>query len=175
LSNTKVTDLSPLAGMPLRELFLQGTPVRNLAPLKGLLLTRLEMADSKVEDLTPLQGMPLTVLGLFRTGVKDISAVSGAPLDEIHLTQTRVADLRPLVSTTVRILELRACTEIRDVSPLLDCSNLTHLLLPPGATNLVILRDHPKLWRLAYVRVDAWQNVSLAWEFWADFDKRTKK
>lgn len=37
---TKVTDLAPLAGMPLKILQVQGTQVANLSPLRGGLFVR---------------------------------------------------------------------------------------------------------------------------------------
>ena len=60
LSETKVTDLTPLHGMQrLRRLVLSGTPVQSLEPLKGLELTELYL-DGCPEglDVAPLSELP---------------------------------------------------------------------------------------------------------------------
>ncbi len=66
LSLSKVTDLTPLRGIPLSELVLQfNDQIRDLAPLQGMPLTSLDLsACAQVRDLTPLQGMRLTSLRL---------------------------------------------------------------------------------------------------------------
>ena len=50
---TRVADLSPLQGMPLEELHLNGTPAGDLTPLRGMPLRTLELPDNS-RDLTPL-------------------------------------------------------------------------------------------------------------------------
>ncbi len=55
LSSTAVTDLKPLAKLPLQQLRLNSTPVTNLAPLRGMPLTMLGLAGcTKITDLSPL-------------------------------------------------------------------------------------------------------------------------
>jgi hypothetical protein len=49
--------------MPLRQLSLSGTPVTDLAPLKGMKLEELYLSEPKA-DLAPLAGMPLETVGL---------------------------------------------------------------------------------------------------------------
>jgi len=64
LSGTQVSDLTPLVGMPLEELWLYDTQVIDLTPLADTSLRRLYLNGTQVSDLTPLSGMPLKVLDL---------------------------------------------------------------------------------------------------------------
>ena len=68
LSGTKVTDLTPLAGLAkLEALDLRGTKVTDLTPLAGLTnLIMLDLRGTKVIDLTPIAG--LQVRGLLIIG-----------------------------------------------------------------------------------------------------------
>lgn len=53
LSGTRVSDLSPLAATPLRELRLRGTPIRSLAPIQELPLEVLDVRQTPMTDLGP--------------------------------------------------------------------------------------------------------------------------
>src|SRR5690606_26777310 len=59
LRGTPVKDLSPLAGLPLRQLFLEETRVADLAPLADMPLEQLYLSNTQVTDLSPLAGMSL--------------------------------------------------------------------------------------------------------------------
>jgi hypothetical protein len=96
LDGTRVDDLSPLAGMPLRTLTMSGTQVSNLAVLATMPLTYLCAAMTPVSDLSPLRGMPLTMLNVTGSGVTDLAPVRGMRLERLHIGGTSVADLRPL-------------------------------------------------------------------------------
>ena len=60
--NGKLSDLSPLKGMPLTMFSCKHTRVRDLSPLQGMELTYLTIQDTQVSDLSPLKGMKLTTL-----------------------------------------------------------------------------------------------------------------
>lgn len=63
LSNTPLTELRPLALLPLLEnLDISNTPVRSLAALSGRKLTHLNIAGCKLASLEPLTWMPLHTL-----------------------------------------------------------------------------------------------------------------
>src|SRR5687767_13800322 len=66
--------------MPLRQLSLSGTPVSDLAPLKGMKLAELYVSEPKA-DLAPLAGMPLETVGL-----PDVSTVVN--IDVLRDTKT---------------------------------------------------------------------------------------
>ena len=77
LSLTKsrgVTDLSPLAGLPIEILSLSGTDVKDLTPLKSMPLTELRLDGcKKIVDLTPLNSLQkLSSLTLPQRGTVDI-------------------------------------------------------------------------------------------------------
>ncbi len=63
-SRMDITDLSPLAGRPIRILSLYDTKVTDLTPLAGMPLVELQLARTVVADLTALKGMPLRRLNL---------------------------------------------------------------------------------------------------------------
>jgi hypothetical protein len=54
-----ITDLSPLAGVPLRTLHLSRTHITDLSPLKGAPIRSLDIGGLAVADLTPLLDVPL--------------------------------------------------------------------------------------------------------------------
>jgi hypothetical protein len=96
-----VSDLEPLAALPLEDLWLSGATVHDLAPLASI--------------------RGLRVLGLFRClGVSCIEALRGHDaLEFLCLTRTPVSDLEPLAGKQrLRTLWLTGCTEIDDISPL---------------------------------------------------------
>jgi hypothetical protein len=91
-----VSDLSPLAGMPLEELVCTRTPVADLTPLQGMPLKVLQANNTRITDLSPLKGMKLTRLALQDTRVSDLSLLTGMKLDGLDVSRTRVTDLSPL-------------------------------------------------------------------------------
>jgi hypothetical protein len=112
-----LTDLSPLAGLPLRSLDLAATSVTDLSPLAGMPLEHLDLRDTDLTDLSRLAGMPLQTLDLRRTGVTDLSPLAGMPLQTLYLAETGVTDLSPLAGMPQRTLYL-AETGVTDLSPL---------------------------------------------------------
>ncbi len=64
VGSTAVTDLAPLKGMPLKDLWIHQTQVTDLSPLKGMKLDGLHLGSTPVSDLSPLRGMPLARLSL---------------------------------------------------------------------------------------------------------------
>jgi hypothetical protein len=83
--NTGLTDLAPLAGLPLVELQLEGcTRLANLEPLRRLpRLASLNVANTAVRDLAPLRGLKLTSLSFHATRVSDVSPLARMPLQSI--------------------------------------------------------------------------------------------
>lgn len=93
---SKLSDLSPLNGMPLKVLSCTFNEVSDLSPLKGMELTALSCAYTQTSDLSPLQGMPLQLLGCLHTRVSDLSPIQGLPLTRLDCHDTPIFDLRPL-------------------------------------------------------------------------------
>ena len=155
LENAPISDLKILSGAPISKLWLSSTPVSDLTPLRGMPLTMLGLYDTKVTDLAPLEGMRLILLNLVSTKVTDLSVLRGMPL----------------VS-----LKLNNCTELSDLSPLVDSTTLTELTLPPNAKDVTFLRDFSQLERLSYTEdaKNSYRPDKTAAEFWKEFDA-TKK
>jgi serine/threonine protein kinase len=76
----KLSDLSPLKGLPLKILQCPYTSVRDLSPLQGMPLTTFFCHGSLVSDLSPLQGMKLLLLNCQETEVSDLSVLRDMPL-----------------------------------------------------------------------------------------------
>ena len=69
-SNTSVSDLSPLQGMPLNSLFCDNTQVSDLSPLAGMKLVKLLCENTPVADVEVLQShSSLKSLNIRRTKV----------------------------------------------------------------------------------------------------------
>jgi hypothetical protein len=119
LQNSRIRDISPLAGLSLRKLDLQRTKVKDLMPLEGMsTLKHLNLMETQVEDLSPLKSMRLTFLQLQGTRVHDLRPIAGMPsLKVLWLMNTKVRDIRPLTGMPLFELNLYY-TNIDDFSPL---------------------------------------------------------
>lgn len=133
-----VRDLSPLSGLSLKRLIIQGAPIQDLAPLRGLPLefldldvtsfTSLEplrdsplislsMNGTPASDLAPLRGIRLTALGCAFTQVSDLAPLTGMPLEILNLAGSKVTDLEPLRGAPLTLLDCRMLA-ISDFSPI---------------------------------------------------------
>jgi serine/threonine-protein kinase len=127
--NLGLRDLSPLRGMPLTFLLVGFTSVADLSPLRGMPLTRLDFHNSSVRDLSPLAGLKLQSLcfGGWDSKVSDLSPLRGMPLTQLVCSYSDVNDLAPLKELPLTALNI-ANTRVRDLSPVkglalqsLDC------------------------------------------------------
>ena len=97
LHETQITDLAPLASCrQLEWLDMWGTKVTNLTPLAGLPLTLLNCHGLKVTNLTPLRGRPLRSLILTETSVTDLRPLAECPTLESLGLPDGAKDLSPL-------------------------------------------------------------------------------
>jgi hypothetical protein len=90
--SSDLKDLSPLAGMPLKEFGCWSTPVSDLTPLKGMSLTTLKVPNTPVKDLSVVAGMPLERLefepallkqhGAMLRGMKTLKSINKIPAAE---------------------------------------------------------------------------------------------
>ncbi len=129
LDGTQVTDLSPLQGMPLTHLDLNATPVPDIGPLSGMALKFLRLSATRVVDLAPLKGCPLVELDLSDSAIENLSSLQDMKtLRTLNLSRTRVTDLTPLTGLDLETLILDG-TPIEDITPLRDCGRLLTLNL----------------------------------------------
>ncbi len=142
LSETKITDLRPLAGMPLgvlncdecvgieelgplhgmplKELSVRRTHLSDLSPLMSLSgLERLYATGTKITNLAALHGLPLKELSIGGTGVADLAPLRGMPLEVLAIEYLPINDLSALSETKLRKLFATAVLA-KDLSPLAD-------------------------------------------------------
>jgi hypothetical protein len=172
LTNQPISDLSILKGAPISDLTLSKTQVKDLSPLAGMPLTVLHL-DGEVIDLSPLRGMALETLHIGRTKVIDVSPLRGMPLEVLQLTETKVADLSPLLGLPLKRLHLDSCQNVTNLSVLIQIKTLESLMLPRNLTGVEELRKHPAIQRIS----SKWDTVKhrpdkTAAEFWAEWDAK---
>jgi len=146
-SECRVSDLSPLAGIPFNALDLRGQPISDLKPLKGMPLRLLGIENTQVSDLTPLMGMRLKKLYLNNTPVVDLKPLAGMPLIELMLVGTHVKDLTPLKGSPVKTLWLNN-VPVKDISPLAGCRMVSLTLEGSQVADLKPLAKMTSLKRL---------------------------
>lgn len=164
LSETNVTDLTPLQGLPIERLGLFKTNVADLSALRGMPLKYLQLSITPVADLEPLRGMPLQELRLFRTRVSDLSPLQGMSLERMELGYTKVTDISVLRGMPLTEAAFLNCPALTNVSPLADCKELQTVILPPNAKNFQFLRDFSRLVHLGFM------GNKPAVEFWREYD-----
>lgn len=121
LSDTQVSDLTPLKGLPIKELYIERTKVRDLSPLRGMPLTKLYLTGAPVQDLGPLEGLPLTDFNAKDCPVSDISGLRKSPLSMVWLNGCPVSNIAPLKGLPLKSLTLHL-TRVVDLSPLTGSS-----------------------------------------------------
>lgn len=95
-----LSDVAPLAALPLRSLTLSHTTLQDIRPLGRVgTLTSLSLHASPVRDVSPLSELTaLESLDLSCTPVADLRPLVGlGALESLNITQTAVADLSPLL------------------------------------------------------------------------------
>lgn len=115
----RLTDLSPLRGLPLVELECYFNPVRTLKPLSGMQLWKLWCSYSSVSDLTPLTGMPLNSLNLHTTLVTDLTPIRDCPLTALNVADTPISNISVLKGMKLDALFCER-SPVADLSPLID-------------------------------------------------------
>jgi hypothetical protein len=179
-------DLSPLTGMHLGDLSIQGSVVSDLRPLKGMELSHFVCTATPVSDLWPLRGMPLRDVQIAYTAVADLSPLKGMNLQTLNCDGCKgVSDLSPLKGMPLTRLHLRD-TRVSDLSPLrgmrlihLDYTNaLVTDIAPLGAMPLKEVRCDFQPGRdaaiLRSIRSLETINGQPAAEFWKDVDKAVR-
>lgn len=112
-----LSDLSPLKGLPLREVCVSHTRVKDLAPLAGMPLTNLNLVGTRVTDLSVLKDMPLRELTISRLAIRDVKPLAGLSLESLNISHTDVFDLAPLSGMKLKRL-IATASRIRDITVL---------------------------------------------------------
>jgi Leucine-rich repeat (LRR) protein len=100
--NLGVTDLTPLAGMKLKALWMHKTGVSDLSVLKDFPLEHLICSGTPVRDLAPLKGKKLTVLGIMWTNVTDLTLLADMPLESLWLDYNPWRDAELIKKPTLK-------------------------------------------------------------------------
>jgi serine/threonine protein kinase len=106
ISNTGITDLSPLRGLPLNAVYCAHNRIRSLEPLTGMPLTTLNCSGNPIEDLGPLHGMPLTILLCEDCRIESLEPLRGMNLVTLNCGGNRIADIEPLRGMPLTFLGL---------------------------------------------------------------------
>ncbi|VTT98386.1 serine threonine protein partial : Protein containing Serine/threonine protein kinase OS=Rhodopirellula maiorica SM1 GN=RMSM_06979 PE=3 SV=1: Pkinase [Gemmataceae bacterium] len=102
----KLTDLSPIRGLPLTTLNVWQNPgLTDISPAAGMSLTMFQSGDTAIRDLAPLAGMPLDVVAVNNCAVTDLSPVRTMPrIRLLRCDGCPIATLEPLIGSKVREL-----------------------------------------------------------------------
>ena len=121
----------------LRVLILDYQQISDLSPLAGLPLEYLSLTGNDVSDLQPLSGMTgLRVLDLGENPVRSVEVLAGLPnLREVTLEASGITSVEAFAGSGIQSLNVRG-TWVNDFSPLEVCPDLTRLVvgeMPGGA------------------------------------------
>jgi hypothetical protein len=163
IHDPSVTDIGPLADLPLLGIDLSDTRVSDISPLEGKPLRVLALERTEVDDISVVQGMPLETAYLSETDVEDISPLAGAPLRELNLLGTKVRDLSPLGKMPYLKMLWLNDTPVRDISPLATVPMVSLTLAGTEVSDLSPLKGHPTLERLHIARTPVTDLSVLRW------------
>jgi serine/threonine protein kinase/Leucine-rich repeat (LRR) protein len=98
----------------LREIRIRNAPLTDLSPLAGLPLEVLDLGGSfRGADLSVLEAMPIRELDLSHSHIADIATLSGMPLHQLNLSDCkRLSSLTPLAGMQLRKILLDGCTSL---------------------------------------------------------------
>jgi Leucine-rich repeat (LRR) protein len=117
--NERITDLRPLAAMPIKYLHLWRCKIVDFTPLKDMPLKSLNVGGGLQNniDLKLFSHLPLEFLCLNYSDVSDLTPLKNCPLTELECTSTQISDLSPLRGMRLQHLGI-AKTKVKDLSPL---------------------------------------------------------
>ena len=145
----------------LRVLILDYQQITNLSPLADLPLEYLSLTGNQISDLSPLAGQTeLRVLDLGENPVRSAQALSGlTALQEVTLEAAGITSVEAFEGSGIQSLNVRG-TWVTDFSPLESCPSLRRLVvgeLPGGAVETLA-----GLTSLVELRLYATQEVDLS-------------
>jgi serine/threonine protein kinase/Leucine-rich repeat (LRR) protein len=163
-ANPNLTDLRALKGMPLEHAsFAQCKALRSLAGLEGAPLRTCYFQASQVDDLSPLEGAPLQIIDCGTTPIKTLDPLANSTLNDIRAGQCiLLEDISAVRSMRwLQKLHIENDLAIRDLSPIGDCAGLEDISLPAGPPGLQATRS---LQNLRWIIYDGFQYSPE--EFW---------
>lgn len=118
LAETPIEDLTPIKNCPLRLLSFGGTRISDLSPLRGMqTLERLECERTLVSDLSPLRGLRLKYLACEESPIADYSILAEFPLEELHISYDATKHRKLLRSIpTLKRINYRPAEDVLEYS-----------------------------------------------------------
>jgi serine/threonine protein kinase/Leucine-rich repeat (LRR) protein len=181
LYHTRISDISALGGLRLKQLKLTGCPVSDLSPLIGAPIEEIDLRDSRVADLSPLADMPIKSIDLTAAPVVNFAPLAKMPLEKCYFQRNRIGDLAILRGKPLKELVIWGCIEARNYAVLKDIKTLELLLLPSEYRDLPSeeiaaiesLRNHPRLRQLGSEIMNGmgYAATSAKDVFWQDWDR----
>lgn len=152
----------------LRVLILDYQQITDLSPLADLPLEYLSLTGNQISDLSPLTGQTeLRVLDLGENPVRSVEVLAGlTALQEVTLEATGITSVEAFEGNSIQSLNVHG-TWVTDFSPLESCPSLSRLIvgeLPSGAVETLA-----GLTGLAELRLYSTQEVDLS--LFAGFQK----
>jgi len=167
---TSALSLSPLAGLNLGALALDGPQFRDISPLAALSgLYHFRLTNTKVSDITALAGMPNLEwdLNLSNNQIKDVSPLAGnTKVDCLWLDNNQIVDVSPLATMPGLMLLGLANNKITDVSPLAALPLMTLNLSGNHITDISSVPDQGWPWfdaRSQDIRLTATAGSTIPW------------
>ena len=146
----------------LKVLILDYQQISDLSPLAQLPLEYLSLTGNEVSDLSPLSGLTeLQVLDLGENPVRSVQVLAELPqLREVTLEATGITSVEVFAGSEIQSLNVRT-TWVNDYTPLESCPNLTQLVtgsIPEGAAQTLA-----GLTNLERLRLYSTPGVDMAW------------
>ncbi|MCY3019350.1 MAG: protein kinase [Planctomycetota bacterium] len=116
-THNKVSDLTPLKGMPLAVLHCSGNQINSLEPLRGLPLVELFCVDNHISTLEPLRDMKLSKLDCNGNPIASLEPLRGMPIDNLGCPSCQIKSLEPLCGMPLHLLNCNA-NDIESLEPL---------------------------------------------------------
>jgi serine/threonine protein kinase/DNA-directed RNA polymerase subunit RPC12/RpoP len=120
LYGKKISNLSPLRGLPLKNIDICVTQVINLKDLEGMPLEKLRAGRTKISDLSPLKGIPIKHLNVSENPIlEDLSPLKGLPLTYLTLRcNSKISNLSPLRGLPLNKLDFAGCKKVKSLKGL---------------------------------------------------------
>jgi len=158
ISNSAVSNLAPLAGLPLKKLSARGLTIDSLQPLASLPLEELNLAGTLFPSAEPLRNLQLIEADFRTESIVDIGFLENMPLRELELDY--VQDLQPLRNLPLK--ELSLGTVEAEAAP----QNLSVLHELP-LENLSLIGD-ALVWNISWLDGIALERLSIALVSWVE-------
>ena len=117
INHRGITDLEPLAGMPVRRLSALANGIKDLSPLYGMPINDLNLSSNNIKRIDALAGLPIEHLSISLNDIRNLAPLSESPLKSLSAHDNRISDVKPLAHLPLIKIDLSA-NDIVDTAPL---------------------------------------------------------